>query len=209
MKNKIRILIVDDHGMMRFALAQGIECHSDLLLVGETDNGAEALKLYRKQKPDVVTMDFKLPGMDGVESTALIRREFPDARVLLLSIYEGVEDIWRAMQAGAAGYVSKSAEIDEVILAIRAIAGGEKYFSGGLDKKLETRQATQALSPQELNVLREIIAGRSPKEITDVLNLKEQTVRTYIKNIHAKLGVTDRAQLITTVIKRGIIHLDT
>jgi DNA-binding NarL/FixJ family response regulator len=209
MSQPIRILIVDDHGMMRFALSQGIECHPDLVLVGESDNGIEALELYRQLQPDVVTMDYKLPGMTGVECTAALHQEFPDARVLLLSIFEGTEDLWRAMQAGAAGYVCKSAEIDEVILAIRTIAAGNPYFSAGLAHKLATRQATQALSPQELNVLREIAAGRSAKEISGLLNLTENTVRFYIKNTYAKLGVADRAQLITTAVQRGIIHLDT
>jgi DNA-binding NarL/FixJ family response regulator len=208
MKKKIRILIVDDHGMMRFALAQGIKRHPDLLLVGESDNGPHALELYRKQKPDVVTMDFKLPGMNGVECTALLRREFPEAKVLLLSIYEGTEDVRRAMQAGAAGYVSKSAEIDEVILAIRAAADGKHYFSAGLSEKVATQQATPALSPQELNVLREVAAGRGIKEISAALNLAEPTVRFYLRNTYAKLGVADRTQAITTALHRGIIHLD-
>jgi DNA-binding NarL/FixJ family response regulator len=208
MKKKIRILIVDDHGMMRFALSQGIERQSDFTLVGESENGAQALDFYRKQKPDVVTMDYKLPGMNGVECTALLRKEFPKAKVLLLSIYEGTEDIWRAMQAGVSGYVSKAAKIDEVMLAIRAIAQGETYFSAGIAEKIAAHKATPSLSPQELNVLREIVAGRSGKEISTRLDLTESTVRWYLKNIYIKLGVADRAQAITVAVQRGIIHLD-
>ena len=209
MKHKIRILIVDDHAMIRFALSQAIKRQHDLVVIAETDNGDEAIALYRKHKPDVVTMDYKLPGMDGVECTALLRKEFPGAKVLMLSIYEGTEDIWRAMQAGVSGYVSKAAKIDEVMLAIRAIAQGETYFSAGLAEKVASRATTPNLSPQELNVLREIVAGRSGKEISTRLDLTESTVRWYLKNIYTKLGVADRAQAITAAVQRGIIHLDT
>jgi DNA-binding NarL/FixJ family response regulator len=209
MKENIRILIVDDHGMMRFALSQGIELQPDFTLVEEAENATQALEFYRQHQPDVVTMDYKLPGMNGVECTALLRKEFPAAKVLLLSIYEGIEDIWRAMQAGVAGYVSKAAKIDEVMIAIREIAGGNTYFSAGLAEKLAGRQDEQTLSPQELNVLREIVAGRSAKEISTLLDLKESTVRFYLSNTYAKLGILDRAQAITTAIQRGIIHLDT
>jgi DNA-binding NarL/FixJ family response regulator len=209
MKQNIRILIVDDHGMMRFALSQGIERQPDFTLVGEAENGTQALEFYRQHKPDVVTMDYKLPGMNGVECTALLRKEFPHAKVLLLSIYEGTEDIWRAMQAGVAGYVSKAAKIDEVMIAVRAIAQGKTYFSAGFAEKVAAHKATPSLSPQELNVLREIVAGSSGKEISTSLDLTESTVRWYLKNIYAKLGVADRAQAITTAVQRGIIHLDT
>jgi DNA-binding NarL/FixJ family response regulator len=209
MKKKIRVLIVDDHAMVRLVLSQAIESEPDLVLVGKAANGAEALELYRKQKPDVVTMDFKLPGKNGVESTAAIRGEFPEAKVILLSIYEGSEDIWRATQAGAAGYLSKSVEIDEVLRAIRCIADGNSYFSAGLAEKLAARRDDQTLSPQELNVLREIVAGRSYKEIEQALNLSKSAVKHYIENTFAKLEVLDRVQAVTTAVQRGIIHLDT
>ena len=208
MKQKLRILIVDDHAMVRLGLAQAIERQQDLILIGEAANGAEALQLYRKKKPDVVTMDFKLPGMNGIECTAEIRKEFPDAKVLLLSIYEGSEDIWQASEAGAAGYLSKSVEIKEVIQAIRSVAKGIPYYSAGLAEKLAARRTETALTPQELNVLREIVAGRSNKEIEATLNLKKSTVKYYIEHAFAKLKVADRSQAITVAVQRGIIHLD-
>ena len=208
MKSKIRILIVDDHAMMRFALAKAIERQRDLDLAGEVGNGAEALQFYRKHRPDVVTMDFKLPGMNGIESTAALRAEFPDAKVLLLSIYEGTEDIWRATQAGATGYVSKSVEIKEVLQAIRCIADGTQYFSAGLAEKLAARQAAKTLTSRELAVMRDLVAGRSNKEIMDSLNVSQSTVKHFIAKIFAKLQVLDRAQAITTAIQRGIVHID-
>ena len=208
MKKQIRILVVDDHAVIRFALGQAIGRMSDMVLVGATANGVEALELYRELKPDVVTMDYKLTGMDGIECTALLRGEFPDARVLLLSIYEGSEDIWRALQAGAMGYASKSVDINEIIEAIRSLAKGIQWFSPGVAEKLAARKSTEALSPRELDVMREIVAGRSNKEIMDALKLAEPTVKHYITNIFSKLKVSDRAQAITTAIQRGIIHID-
>jgi DNA-binding NarL/FixJ family response regulator len=208
MKRKIRILIVDDHAMIRFALSQAIKRHDDLVVVAETDNGDDALKLYRKHKPDVVTMDFKLPGMNGIECTELLLEEFHDSKVLLLSIYKGKEDVWHASQAGAMGYVAKSAEIDEVIHAIRCVAGGASYFSAGLREKLAGHQSTNTLTARELEVLRFIVAGRSNKEIQHELKVTLSTVKRHIENAFTKLGVTDRVQAITTALQSGIVHLD-
>jgi DNA-binding NarL/FixJ family response regulator len=208
MSNKIRVLIVDDHAMVRVVLSQAIERQRDLVLIGTAANGSEALELYRQHQPDVVTMDFKLPGMTGIECTAALRREFPAAKVLLLSIYEGSEDLWRATQAGAAGYLSKSVEIKEVLQAIRSVATGTRYFSAGLAEKLATRTADQSLSSRELEVLNDIVAGRSNKEISAARHLSQSTVKFHIANIFAKLQVPDRAQAISTAVQRGIVHLD-
>jgi DNA-binding NarL/FixJ family response regulator len=209
MKQKIRILIVDDHAMVRVVISQAIERQRDLVLAGTAGNGDEALELYRKLKPDVVTMDYKLPGMSGIDCTAQLCQEFPDARVLLLSIHEGSEDIWRATEAGAAGYLSKSVEIKEILQAIRSIADGTPYFSAGLAERLAARQADETLTPRELEVLRGIVSGRSNKEIMDDLGVSKSTIKFHVARIFAKLHVLDRAQAITTAVKRGIIHLDT
>ena len=209
MKRKIRILIVDDHAMVRFALAEAIAGETDLVLVAEAANGNEALKLYRKHRPDVVTMDFHLPGADGVVTTASLRSEFPDARVLLLSVFEGEEDIWRAVQAGALGYVPKSAEIAEVLEGIRELDAGRGYFPPAIAARLEERRLRDTLSPRELQVLREIVAGHSNKEISSSLGLSEAAVKLYISNTLAKLGVADRTQAAIQAIRRGIVHLDT
>ena len=208
MKRKIRILIVDDHAMVRFALAEAIAGETDLTLVAEAANGTEALALYRKHQPDVVTMDFQLPGADGAESTAKLRAEFPDARVVLLSVFEGEEDIWRAVQAGALGYVPKSAEIAEVLEGIRELAAGREYFPAAIAARLTARRARGTLTPRELQVLREIVAGRSNKEIATALHLSEAAVKLYISNTLAKLGVADRTQAAIQAIRRGIVHLD-
>ena len=208
MKRKIRILIVDDHAMMRFALAEAIAGEFDLSLIAEAANGPEALALYTKHLPDVVTMDFQLPGANGAEITASLRAEFPGARVVLLSVFEGEEDIWRAVQAGALGYVPKSAEIAEVLHGIRELAAGREYFPPAIAERLAARRRRETLSPRELQVLRAIVAGFSNKEIANSLHLSEAAVKLYISNTLAKLGVADRTQAAIQAVRRGIVHID-
>jgi len=207
MKPPIRILIVDDHAMVRFALTEAIQRHSDLTLVGEAQNGRSAVALYRKLRPDVVTMDFKLPDQDGDQVVAEIRAEFPEARVVLLSIFENSESIWRATQAGVLGYVSKAAKVAEVIQAIRSIAVGKTYFSSGLEEKLAARQRQESLSPRELAVLELVAAGHSNKEIAAALNLSLSTVKLHLQNIFSKLGAQDRTQATAAAFHRGIVRL--
>jgi DNA-binding NarL/FixJ family response regulator len=207
MKPPIRILIVDDHAMVRFALTEAIQRHSDLTLVGEAQNGRSAVALYRKLRPDVVTMDFKLPDQDGDQVVAEIRAEFPEARVVLLSIFENSESIWRATQAGVLGYVSKAAKVAEVIQAIRSIAVGKTYFSSGLEEKLAARQRQESLSPRELAVLELVAVGHSNKEIAAALNLSLSTVKLHLQNIFSKLGAQDRTQATAAAFQRGIVRL--
>jgi DNA-binding NarL/FixJ family response regulator len=207
MKPPIRILIVDDHAMVRFALTEAIQRHSDLTLVGEAQNGRSAVALYRKLRPDVVTMDFKLPDQDGDQVVAEIRAEFPEARVVLLSIFENSECIWRATQAGVLGYVSKAAKVAEVILAIRSIAVGKTYFSSGLEEKLAARQRQESLTPRELAVLELVAVGHSNKEIAAALNLSLSTVKLHLQNIFSKLGAQDRTQATAAAFQRGIVRL--
>ena len=207
MKPPIRILIVDDHAMVRFALTEAIQRHSDLTLVGEAQNGRSAVALYRKLRPDVVTMDFKLPDQDGDQVVAEIRAEFPEARVVLLSIFENSESIWRATQAGVLGYVSKAAKVAEVIQAIRSIAVGKTYFSSGLEEKLAALQRQESLSPRELAVLELVAAGHSNKEIAAALNLSLSTVKLHLQNIFSKLGAQDRTQATAAAFQRGIVRL--
>jgi DNA-binding NarL/FixJ family response regulator len=203
-----RILIVDDHAMVRLALAQAIERQNDLQLIGEAENGAKALALYRALLPDVVTMDFQLPDRDGEEVIAAIKSEFPAARILLLSIFETEECVFRATQAGALGYVSKAAEIDEMIAGIRAVARGETYFSAGLAAKLDERRARDGLSPREIEVLKHLVAGLSNKEVAIKLGMAGSTVKHHLERIFAKLGAKDRTQAVTVAVQRGILRIE-
>ena len=208
MKPPIRILIVDDHAMVRFALSEAIQRHPDLILAGEAENGHSAVTLYRKLRPDVVTMDFKLPDQDGDEVVAEIRAEFPDARIVLLSIFENSESIWRATQAGVLGYVSKGAKVAEVIKAIRHIAVGKPYFSDGLEEKLAVRREQENLTPRELAVLELVATGHSNKEIVATLLVSLSTVKLHRQNSFSKLGALDRTQAAAAAFQRGIVRLD-
>jgi DNA-binding NarL/FixJ family response regulator len=208
MKSSIRILIVDDHAMVRFALSEAIQRNPDMTLVGEAENGDEAVSLYRNLRPDVVIMDFKLPDRNGDTVISEIRADFPDARVILLSIFENSESIWRATEAGASGYVSKAAKVAEVISAIRDVAVGKAYFSEGLAEKLALRQQQESLSSRELAVLELVVAGHSNKEIVIALNVSPSSVKHHLQSVFSKLGVQDRTQATTVALQRGIVHLD-
>lgn len=208
MISPIRILIVDDHAMVRFALSEAIQRNSDMNLVGEAENGDEAISLYRNLRPDVVIMDFKLPDRNGDEVIAEICADFPDARVILLSIFENSESIWRATEAGASGYVSKAAKVAEVISAIREVAAGKPYFSEGLAEKLAERRRQENFNSRELAVLELVAAGYSNKEIVAALHMSTSAVKHHIQGIFAKLGVQDRTQATTVAFQRGIVQLD-
>lgn len=205
---EVKILIVDDHAMVRLALSEAIDQHDDLELVGEAENGEKALKLYRELQPDVVTMDFQLPGQKGDEVITAIRNEFPEARIVLLSIYETEESLWRAVEAGALGCVSKAAEINEMIAAIREVAHGVPFYSEGLEEKLARRKSRNSLSPRELDVLTLLVRGHSNKEIESALNLSQSTVKHHLSNVFAKLGVHDRTQAATAAVYLGIVSLE-
>ena len=207
MKPPIRILVVDDHAMVRFAISQAIQRHSDLTLVGEAENGKNAVALYRKLLPDVVTMDFKLPDRDGDEIIAEIRAEFPAARIVLISIFENAESIFRATKAGALGYVSKGAKVSEIIQAIRKIATGKTYFSEGLEEKLATRREQENLTPRELEVLQLVATGYSNKEIVAALHISLSTVKLHLQHIFSKLGAQDRTQATAAALQRGSVRL--
>jgi DNA-binding NarL/FixJ family response regulator len=208
MKPPIRVLIVDDHAMVRFALSEAIQRHSDLNLAGEAENGAGAVSLYRKLRPDVVTMDFKLPDRDGDEVVSEIRAEFPGARVVMLSIFENSETIWRATEAGVLGYVTKAAKVVEVIKAIRSVALGKPYFTEGLAEKLTLRRQQENLTARELAVLELVAAGRSNKEIMAALHISLSTVKLHLQNIFGKLGAQDRTQATALAFQRGIVRLE-
>lgn len=205
---KTRVLIVDDHAMVRLALAEALAQQDDLELVGEAENGASAIALYRELQPDVVTMDYQMPGLNGAEAIGEILAEFPEAHIVLLSIYETSESLWRATEAGALGCVSKGGEIDEIITAVRAVASGVFYYSEGLEKKLDERRAQEALSPRETQILAQIVSGYSNKEIVANLGISTSTVKHHIERVFTKLGVNDRTQAATAAVKQGIIQLD-
>jgi two-component system NarL family response regulator len=205
----IRILIADDHPVVREGVAAMIERRPDMTVVAEAATGREAVAAYRAAQPDVVLMDLRMPEMTGVEAIGAIRGEFPGARIIVLTTYDGDEDIYRGLQAGARAYLLKDAPRDELLDAIRAVHAGQSRIPPAVAARLAERVlAGPQLTARELEVLRGIVAGRSNKEIGAALSIGEGTVKAHVNNILGKLGVNDRTQAVTTALQRGIVHLD-
>ena len=205
---RIRVLIVDDHFMARLGLTVPINGEPDMCVVAEAEDADEALRQFRKHQPDVVTMDYRLPGESGAEAALAIRGEFPDARIIMLSAYEGEEDIHRAAQSGISGYLTKSATRAEVLNAIRLVHAGEKAYAPAIAAKLEAQQKREPLIPREVEILRHIVRGSANKEIADAMRLSEPLVKLHVRKILEKLGAVDRTRAATLAIERGIVHLD-
>ena len=206
--NVIRVMLVDDHSAFRKGMAALIDSEPDLQVVAETGDGREALEVYRQKKPDVVLMDLRLPGMGGVEATLAIRKEFPDARVIVLTTFDTDEDIFRAIQSGAKSYLLKDTPDDELATAIRSVHAGRQILSEKLAKRLAERQQRPELSQREMEVLQLLIKGRSNKEIGAALFLCEDTVKAHFKTLFSKLKVQDRTEAAISAIRLGIVHFD-
>lgn len=202
------MLVVDDHFFVRMGLTGSLNAETDLRVVAEADNGTQALKLYREHKPDVVIMDGRLPGLSGVETLTALRREFPNARVLMLSVDEGEEDVYRAMQAGAAGYLPKSTQLQELLRAIRAIHAGEKYLPPALADRLAERGSGATLTTREREVLELASKGLTNREIGQTIGCSETTAKWHLKNVMQKLEVTDRTEATRVAVERGILHVE-
>jgi two-component system NarL family response regulator len=205
--NPIRILIADDHFVVRMGLAAVINTQPDMIVVAEAVNGRQALESFRLHKPDITLMDLRMPEMDGIEAITAIRKEFADSRFIVLTTYDGDEDIYRALQAGARSYLLKDMLRDTLIDAIRAVHAGHRRIPTEVANRLAERMDRSELTPRELEVLRLIVEGKSNKEIAAGLSITEGTVKIHINNILSKLGVSDRTQAATFALQRGIIHL--
>lgn len=204
---EIRIIVVDDQAVVRQGFVSLISTVADMRVVAEGTNGREAVALYREHRPDVVLMDLRMPVMGGAEAINAIRREWPDAKVIVLTTYDGDEDIYRSLQAGAQGYLLKDMFFDELESAIRAVHAGGRKIPGVVAERLAGRMGGSDLTGRELEVLELIVRGRSNKEIGAALGISEATVKSHINNILGKLGVNDRTQAATTALQRGIVHL--
>jgi DNA-binding NarL/FixJ family response regulator len=206
--SSIRVMLVDDHPAFRKGMAALITSEPGLEVVAQTGDGSEALELYRTKKPDVVLMDLRLPGMGGVEAILAIRKEFPEARVIVLTTFDTDEDIYRAMQSGAKSFLLKDTPEDELAATIRAVHAGEKVLPEKMAKRLADRQQRANLSEREMDVLQFLIKGRSNKEIASSLFVSEDTVKAHLKTLFAKLHVQDRTEAAISAIRQGIVHLD-
>ncbi len=207
-KESIRVLVVEDHHVVRQGLVALLNVVDGLEVVGEAADGVEAITQFRIHKPNITLIDLRLPRLSGVEVIERIRMETPQARLIVLTTYDGDEDIYRALQAGARAYLLKGMTSEELIATIRAVHAGKSHIPPAIAEKLAARMGTEELTSREFDVLEQIVRGKSNKEIGSVLEISGATVKTHINSLLRKLGVTDRTQAATAAIQRGIVPLE-
>ena len=205
---RIRIMAVDDHPLIRSGLRAVIASEPDMEMVGEAANGEEAIDRYREERPDVVLMDLRMPVMDGLAATLAILREFPDAKIVALTTYEGDEDIHRALSAGARGYLLKDMMRSQLLQVIRTVQKGQRAIPAAIAARLAEYTPRIELTPRELEVLQLMAKGFSNPEIANTLGRTESTMKVHVSNILQKLQATDRTEAVTVAIQRGILHLE-
>lgn len=204
---RIRVMVVDDHPLMREGIAAVIGGQTDMVLAGEASNGHEAVEAYLRLRPDVVLMDLRMPGMDGIEAIAAIRAQVPQARIIVLTTYRGDVQVVRALSAGASGYLLKSLLRRELLDTIRDVHAGARRVPPEIAAGIAEHLSDESLSGRELEVLQCVAAGNANKGVAAELGISEETVKAHMKNILAKLGARDRTHAVTIAIKRGIIEL--
>jgi DNA-binding NarL/FixJ family response regulator len=203
----IRVLCVDDHRLVREGIALIINREPDMEVVGAASTGEEAVELFRRVRPDVTLMDLQLGAMSGVDAIRAIRGEAPDARIIVLTMYHGNEDIYRAMQAGATTYLVKNMLSDDLIRIVRDVYAGERPMSADVEEKLQERARQPALTARELQVLELVAQGLRNKEIARRLDISDETVGVHVKNVLSKLDAADRTGAVNVAVRRGIIRL--
>ena len=204
----ITVLCVDDHRIVREGLRMIIDSEPDMTVIDSAATGREAVDRYREHTPDITLMDLQLPEMGGVDAIRAIRALDADARIIVLTMYKGDEDIHRAMDAGASTYLLKDTLADDLPRIVREVHAGGRTLPPDVLARLEERAASPTLTPREIEVIRLVAAGRRDKEIALALAISNQTARVHMKNIFAKLGVSDRTEAMGVALRRGIIHLD-
>jgi DNA-binding NarL/FixJ family response regulator len=204
---KIRIIVADDHYIVRMGLVALVNTEPDMEVVAEAADGAQAIELFAKHSPDLALIDARMPVKNGFEATVEIRKQFPNAAILMLTAFDGDADIRKALEAGVQGYVLKSSTGDKLIPALRAVAAGERWVPKEVADRLASRNSFEQLTAREIQVLNELAKGLANKQIAESLNITEYTVKDHLKNILAKLRVADRTEAVTTALQRGIIHL--
>lgn len=205
---RIRILIADDHFVVRMGLAALINSQPDMEVVAEAGNGRQAIDLFREHQPDVILMDLRMPVMPGLDATRSIMSEYPGARIVVLTTYDGDEDIYRALQAGAKAYLLKDVLGDGLLAAIREVHAGRRHLPANVAARLAGRLPLSNLTSRELEVLELIAKGMTNGDIAAALGISNGTVKIHVNNILSKLGVSDRTQATATALQRGIVHLD-
>ena len=206
-RTRIRILTVDDHPLMREGTAAMIRSQADMLLAAEAANGTEAIQRFREHQPDVTLMDLRLPDMSGIDALIAIRSEFPEARIIMLTTFEGDVEIQRALQAGARGYMLKSMPPGELLAGIRDVHAGKKRIPPDVAAHLAEHLGDEALTARELEVLQQVAGGSRNRDIAGRLFITEETVKVHVKHVMEKLGASDRTEAVAIAIRRGIIQL--
>jgi two-component system NarL family response regulator len=207
-QRRIRILVVDDHPLLRAGLDTSIGAESDMEIVAAASNGQEALELFRQHQPDITLMDLKMPVTGGVEAIQAIRGQFRSAKIVVLSTYEGDEDIYRALEAGAATYLLKDTLSEDLVRVIREVFAGGRPLPAPVAQRLADRMLQPDLTARELEVLRLIAKGKRNKEIAAQLGITEETTQGHVNNVLSKLGLHDRTEAVAVAVRRGIVHLD-
>ena len=204
---KIRVFSVDDHPLLHEGIATVIRVQPDMLLVAEASNGREAIQRFREHKPDVTLMDLRLPDMSGIDAMIAVRAEFPEARIIILTTFEGDAEIRRALQAGARGYLLKSMPPKELAEVIRQVHAGKKRIPPEIAAHLAEHYSDETLTQREIEVLQQVAGGNRNRDIAEKLFITEETVKVHIKHIMEKLGAADRTQAVAIGVRRGIIQL--
>lgn len=208
MNQKIRVLVVDDNPLLRIGVCDTISDEPDMEAVGEAGSGAKGVELFRELKPDIVTMDYRMPNGDGLAATHHILDEFPDARIIFLSNYEREGDVWKAWKEGVCGYLTKNDAVECMVDAIRSVHAGKTYFPPAIKAKLDAHKEQKDLSPREYDMLRLIVEGHSNKEIMTELELSASTVRMHVSRLFKKMGVVDRTQAAVMAVRKGFVMLE-
>jgi two-component system NarL family response regulator len=202
------VLLADDHPLVREGLAVLINRQSDMRVIGEARNGQEAVEKFFALRPDIVLLDLRMPAMDGIETVTTIVHRYPTARIVILTSYQSEEDVYRALRAGARGYVVKDSPVPEVLECIRAVRGGGTWIPAGVAAKLARRVGERELTARETEVLHAITRGKSNKEIGSELNISEATVKVHVTHILEKLKASGRTEAIRLAVERGLVHMD-
>jgi len=208
MAGKWRVLLVDDHVIMRVGLASVIGSDPELEVCGEAGTGAEAIAMYRTLQPDVVLMDLRLPDMSGVEATAKIREDFPKAKIAIVSTFAKEDEVYSAVSAGARGYVLKTLQCETLIAVIRTLVAGQRYIPAEIAARLAEHVPRTELTPRERDVLERLVYARTNQQIAAELGISDATVKVHVGNILLKLGAAHRTEAVTVALMRGIVHVD-